>query len=246
MGYASKAGRARTSQSRPQAHAICDRCGGRFNLVDLSWQFDWRGTAIQNLRILVCSECYDQPQAQLRSIVLPIDPEPLLNARPELYAINETDNRRLEGQTVDFFTGIPIPNPNLRVTEQGQARTTQPLGIPDDYDAAAIMPLAGKVAYGVLLKVISVTALAGGLVSVTCSAPHGLSTNSQIVAEGLTVAAACGLYSVTVSSATAFTYQTPKAISARGSLLTATSRIITALVGLPQGYAQVPISGGTP
>ena len=66
MAYASVSGRARTSTSNPEAHAICDRCGFRYNWVDLRWQYDWRGAMLQNLKILVCKSCKDEPQQQQR------------------------------------------------------------------------------------------------------------------------------------------------------------------------------------
>ena len=81
-------GRAIVDPTNPAAHGICDRCGFRFNHNRLRWQFDWRGTKLQNLRILVCdSGCYDVPQEQLRSIVLPPDPVPIMNPRPEQYDV---------------------------------------------------------------------------------------------------------------------------------------------------------------
>ena len=43
MAYASKAGRAHASISRPSAFAVCDRCGNWYNHKDLVWQFDWAG-----------------------------------------------------------------------------------------------------------------------------------------------------------------------------------------------------------
>lgn len=243
MAYASRAGRARTNPRAPQAHAICDRCGTRINHVDLRPQWDWRGTAMQNLRILVCERCYDQPQEQLRAIVLPIDPPPIINARPEWFIDDETDYRTVAGSTIDPVTGISIPNATRIITEDGVQRTPQPIGVPDDFDPAAVMPLNRGVAYGVLLSVLSLSSTGGNIITATCSAPHGLATNAQIIAEGLTRGAATGLYSVTVITATAFSYQTAAAIPA-GGLLTSTSRIITALVGLPYGYVQVP--QGTP
>jgi len=91
MGYASRSGRARTSATNPQAHAICDRCGFRYNHVDLSWQFDWAGASLINKRILVCSPCNDEPQTQLRAIVLPADPTPIMNARTQNFVAAETD-----------------------------------------------------------------------------------------------------------------------------------------------------------
>lgn len=90
MGYASKAGRARTSASHPRAHAICDRCGFRYNHFQLRWQYDWAGTSLVNKRILVCGRCYDKPQQQLRAIILPADPVPIQNPRTEPFVTDES------------------------------------------------------------------------------------------------------------------------------------------------------------
>ena len=100
MAYASQAGRARTSPSNPQAHAICDRCGFRYNLVNLSWQFDWAGASLINKRLLVCNPCNDNPQQQLRAIVLPADPVPVINPRTQDFVTAETNNRYTSGQVL--------------------------------------------------------------------------------------------------------------------------------------------------
>lgn len=90
MGYASLSGRAATSPSRPRAHAICQRCGFRYNHDRLRWQYDWRGTALMNTRVLVCpNRCLDKPQEQLRAIVLPADPVPIINPRVEPFSNDE-------------------------------------------------------------------------------------------------------------------------------------------------------------
>lgn len=80
-------GRAATSRTFPRAHAVCDRCGGTFNHDQLSWQFQWMGPKLQKINILVCSRCLDVPQEQLRTIVLPADPVPIQNPRPEQYSV---------------------------------------------------------------------------------------------------------------------------------------------------------------
>jgi hypothetical protein len=243
MAYASRSGRARTSPSNPQAFGVCDRCGMWYNFVDLQWQYDWRGATLQNLRILVCNPCYDTPQEQLRAIVVPADPTPILNARVEQYVSDEVDYRTTSGQTTtDPTTGIPIPGNTVRITQDGSTRTTQPLGPPTGLTQSAQMPLNGTTAYGVSLPLVSVTSVGANTVSVTCSSPHGLSNNSQISAEGLSNNQADGFYSVTVTTATAFTYMTNRSIPL-GPLLTPTSRIITALVGLPYNYDQIPQTG---
>lgn len=78
-------GRQSISARRPEAGAVCDRCGFRYAHNQLSWQFDWMGPRIQNKRILVCPSCIDIPQDQLRDIILPPDPVAILNPRPEDY-----------------------------------------------------------------------------------------------------------------------------------------------------------------
>ena len=129
MGYASKAGRARTSARNPQAHAICDRCGFRYNHVNLHWQYDWRGASMMNIRILVCDTCYDDPQEQLRAIVIPADPVPIDQPRLQDFAKAETNTRATSGQnTVDPVTGIPIINGDTRITQDDKVRVTQQTG----------------------------------------------------------------------------------------------------------------------
>ena len=131
MGYASQAGRARTSASNPQAHAICDRCGFRYNHVNLRWQYDWRGASMQNIRLLVCNTCYDVPQEQLRAIVVPADPVPVVNARTQDFVAAEQNTRVTSGQnTVDPVTGIPVIKGPTRITQADKIRVTQQTGEP--------------------------------------------------------------------------------------------------------------------
>lgn len=86
-------GRSEISPTHPRALAICDRCGFRYNHDQLKWQYDWRGPGLQNIRVLVCDSCTDKPQQNgQRTIILPADPIPIMNARPEFYV---TDNNPL-------------------------------------------------------------------------------------------------------------------------------------------------------
>lgn len=78
-------GRAAVDAGNPNAFGICDRCGFQYNLKDLRWQFQWVSFRLQNLRILVCQECYDTPQEQLRTILIPPDPVPVMNPRLPSY-----------------------------------------------------------------------------------------------------------------------------------------------------------------
>lgn len=129
MGWSSKSGRARTSPSNPQAFAVCDRCSLWYNRVDLNFQFEWRGATLQNIQVLVCRPCYDRPQENVRSIVLPADPVPIENPRIEYFLNAETNYRTTSGQnTVDFFTGIPVPGTIERATQNNNLRVTQQTG----------------------------------------------------------------------------------------------------------------------
>lgn len=131
MGYASQSGRARTSPSNPQAHAICDRCGFRYNHVDLQWQMDWRGSSLQNIRLLVCNTCLDTPQNQLRAVTLPADPMPISNPRVQDFVAASSMNRVTSGQnTVDPGTNIPIIGGDTRITQTSSTRVTQQTGEP--------------------------------------------------------------------------------------------------------------------
>lgn len=78
-------GRASVNPQAPRAFAVCDRCGALYNHSDLQWQYQYAGPRLQNLRILVCRDCLDVPQEQLRTILIPSDPVPILNPRPEAY-----------------------------------------------------------------------------------------------------------------------------------------------------------------
>jgi len=237
-------GRARVDSRNPQAFGICDRCGFLYNHTNLSWQFDWAGVNLINKRILVCEACNDTPQEQLRAIVLPADPTPIINARVDLFAEAETDYVTISAPTVtDPVTGIPIPSTTYIVSEDGVNYNTQPTGVPVGLDGNAIMPLQGTVSYGKVIPYLSVTSVGNGVVTVTCYSAHGLVTNDQVSVEGLTNPLAMGFYSVIVTNnPLVFSYITSSRVKS-GSFATSTTLIRTAKVGLPYGYDKIPQVG---
>jgi hypothetical protein len=85
--------RARVDPTSPQAWATSDRSGAIGNHEDLCYQYAWRGTQLVNTRLLVYADELDVPNRQLGTIILPPDPVPILNARPEQYAIDEQTYR---------------------------------------------------------------------------------------------------------------------------------------------------------
>jgi hypothetical protein len=98
-------GRARVNARSPSAQGVCDRCGFWYNLRDLRWQWDWSGPELRNKRILVCTNtCLDVPQEQLRVLLLPPDPLPVLNARPEQFRLDEVNFLVTETTFIPFVT----------------------------------------------------------------------------------------------------------------------------------------------
>lgn len=81
--------RARTDTSAPEGWATDDRSGFIGNHRDLVYQVEWAGTKLINKRLLVYQDMWDQPNRQLGTLILPPDPVPIMNARPEQYAIDE-------------------------------------------------------------------------------------------------------------------------------------------------------------
>ena len=100
--------RAATNRLSPRAHAICDRCGARYNHDQLRWQFQWTGPKLQNLRLLVCRSCLDVPQEQLRTIILPPDPVPIDNPRPEQYISDNNPNSPIGQSASPSLSGSNI------------------------------------------------------------------------------------------------------------------------------------------
>lgn len=250
-------GKARVSTKSPVSFAICDRCGGLFNHDRLRWNYEWAGNRLINTKLLVCRDCNDVPNSQLRAIILPADPMPTVNPRVQDYVSASTDYRVTSGQnTTDPVTGIPIPGTTLRVASSngsnGANRITQTTGEAPGgkshepgTDANAVMPLAGTVSYGNTLSIISMVSdgINGFTINITCSAAHGLSTNSQVSVRGSANTLADGMFSVTVSSSLAFSYQLPYGIATNTSVLGPATLVQTALVGLPYDVAAIPQTG---
>lgn len=78
-----------TNPSRPESWGTCDRSGFIDNHKNLAWQFEWAGLKLINLKLLVTPDMLDKPQRQLGTIILPPDPLPIMNARPEQYNVEE-------------------------------------------------------------------------------------------------------------------------------------------------------------
>ena len=74
-----------TNINRPRYVGIDDRTGFKLYLDDMEFQHDWRGNALQNLRILTGKRYLDEPQEQLRAIIIGPDSVPPTHPRPPSY-----------------------------------------------------------------------------------------------------------------------------------------------------------------
>ena len=100
----------------PRPWAICDRCGFQYLHEDLVWQFDFRGNALSNLRILVCTvTCNDVPQPNgRRPIVIGPDPVPVRDPRPGWYAT------QMQGSVPGPVTPGPTPQQGNFILDSGE------------------------------------------------------------------------------------------------------------------------------
>lgn len=161
---------------------------------------------------------------------MPADPTPVWQPRVEQFEADETDYRSTLPIPIHPIVGIPVPAATaLRVTQDSENRITQPIGCPEGLIQNAVMPYNGGLQkhFARELAILSVTANGTATISVTCSKPHCLKTDSQVSLEGLI--AGNGFYSVTVLTATAFTYLTANNI-ASGSLLTPMTTVMVPLL----------------
>jgi hypothetical protein len=83
MGSFAPKGHARVDAHRPAAFAICEMCGFQYNHRDLKWEVQWAGTELRRTGFLVCPTCWDKPNPNVKAKILPADPVPILNPRPE-------------------------------------------------------------------------------------------------------------------------------------------------------------------
>lgn len=237
MAYSSRSGRAKTSASSPQAHAICDRCGFRYNHVDLTWQFDWAGASLINKRLLVCRTCLDKPQEQLRAIIVPADPMPIANPRVEFFADYES-NTRLTSQTpvTDPRTGIVAPVGQTRVTEDNSVRSTQMTGEPPNGSNTLPGTDPNAVTYRTVTNAVD---NGSGLIRLTLATTNGMITGQTVTVQDVGgVAAASGNWTITVIDATQIDLQS----SVFSGTYTSGGYVVNN-PSLPYNFTEVPKTG---
>lgn len=100
---------------------VCQRCGFLYNLPELVWQYQVRGPGVRNARILVCTRtCVDDLQRNFFPDVLPIDPPPLFNTRPEAFFLDEVDVLSTQTEvpiTTQSGDEIPVNQPSQNFSD---------------------------------------------------------------------------------------------------------------------------------
>jgi len=92
MGWADRAGQATVDPQRPRAFGVCDDCGEWYNRHNLRDQYEWYGAELTDTHRRVCARCLSKPQDQLRPILLPPDPVPIIDPRPEYPSVLQNQN----------------------------------------------------------------------------------------------------------------------------------------------------------
>lgn len=236
MGYGSRSGRARTSSSNPRAHAICDRCGFRYNHDDLQWQYDWSGASLINRGILVCSDCMDVPQEQLRAIIVPADPVPIQNPRIEYFNSYSSSNRLTnETPSVDQATGLSAPRGATRITEDDAVRSTQMTG----EAPGGLNTLPGTDPNAVTYRTVTNAEDSAGLIRLTVATTNGMLTNQYVTVQDVGgVPAASGNWKITVIN--------PTQIDLQSSVFSGTytsGGYVVNNPSLPYNFNEVPKTG---
>jgi hypothetical protein len=194
-----------------------------------------------NKRILVCDTCYDEPQEQLRAIVLPADPVPIINPRVEPYAWDEIDRRQVSGYNATSpSTGIPVQQGDTRVTTLNNTatedtRVTQQTGEAPYGTNQLPGTDPNAVSYRPILGVGNVS----GTIRLTVSDTSGFITNQRVIVrevEGAT--AANGTWVITVVNQTKIDLQD----STFSGVYTSGGYIINN-PSLPYGFDQIPRTG---
>jgi hypothetical protein len=125
MGYASRSGHAITNPQAPRAFGVCDGCGRWWNLYKLRYQYEWQGTKLINTGMRKCSDCTDRPNPQLKARLLPPDPVPVRDPRPENFIASRFDPSPVSGNPITTEYGQPYPNAPRNLMVDGRPIITE-------------------------------------------------------------------------------------------------------------------------
>lgn len=211
MAYRWKPKNAEVNPDNPRAWGTCDRCGFVHNLDKLQWQYSYLGTfQPQNTRFLVCDRCLDPLNPQDTPVILPPDPLPIFNARPEPYTLDEAswlltqDDEVITTQDGDYFgTAIPNPGDTADTTHLFCSIVAPGASVATLYlDLFNGNPASGGVS---VLSAITGSSVRTDIAS-SLTTNMGITTNTDVLmvsaaSESQTNVNWCGLYSASISGA---------------------------------------------
>lgn len=110
---------AKVNPQNPENWAQCDRCGFWRNGSDLVFQVQWAGMSMYSDSALVCADrCFDTPNEQLRTIVLPPDPPPVVDARVPNFSYEEFTTIQLQFSKTTHGLSPWSGGPQTQLTNQ--------------------------------------------------------------------------------------------------------------------------------
>lgn len=202
----------------------CDRCGLINSHSRMQFQFDFYGGASpQNSGLLVCSTCLDDLSWEQKLIVLPPDPQPFFNTRPEPYTIDESNWLTTEdGDVIDTEGGDKI-TPSIPSPEEVAGTTFLSAGLTylgGSVGTAYLDLFSGDPTSGgtSILSIVTGSATRTNIASYLATA-NGTATNTTVIpvttaSDGTSTVTHIGLYSAAtagtllVSGAVGATYPT--------------------------------------
>lgn len=137
MGY-NHHGRAKISARHPQAIAVCQRCGFTYNRAQLANQVEYQGFDLQQTGIWVCPPCFDRPNENLKSIILPPDPMPVYLPFPEPYS-SEVDTPASTTLSADALAGAT----SIVVEDASDFSVSQQISVTLDSGAYWVVSISG-------------------------------------------------------------------------------------------------------
>jgi hypothetical protein len=180
-------GRAEVDPRAPKPFGICDFCGIQYNLEDLSPQLRYAGRGLINSQLLNCRRCKDIPAPFVVPVILPPDPDPIMNARPEAYTIDEqgptqtlsafmtSADATLPVFYLDLYDGDPLGSgESVLETLTGSATRT-------NFAASMGAPAAGRSANTAALSLVSE---AEASASVVYLAAFDAASDGNLIASG--------------------------------------------------------------
>lgn len=114
---------ARVDPTNPAGWATDMRSGFIFNAKDLKYEVQWRGLKVMPTGTLTGAPYLDKPQRQLGANILTPDPQPLKNARPEQYPVDEQWPRLLQRGQPRYLQGATRVSRSLQYSVYFETQT---------------------------------------------------------------------------------------------------------------------------